>query len=145
MFVVVLPSAARLDRAMAAPACPTTATDVASAQRAAQACGGRVEAMSDRTAYRQLFATYRAAGQTITLSWPFGALPAPVVSGSSALVENLLGYSWGADSAGRNVHVFDGGYGIGSDAGGSGGTSTTHVSGYPHPHPCNAVDASGAL
>lgn len=146
-LAAVLPGIA-MESAAAAPACAPAAADAVSAQQLARACGGRVEAMSDRSPYRQLFAnadgsyttedsvvptrvrrpdgswtttdpalvrtadgwsprasvldvtvsnggsgpfaTYRYAGQTITMSWPFGALPAPVVSGTAAKFAGVL-------------------------------------------------------
>ena len=36
------------------------------------------------------FATYRSNGQTITLSWPIGPLPAPSVQGSSLVYRGVL-------------------------------------------------------
>ena len=36
------------------------------------------------------FATYRSNGQTVTLSWPLGVLPAPVVSGASLRYPSVL-------------------------------------------------------
>lgn len=146
----VLPGAARAGSQSAATAlvCAPTAADAVSAQQLAKVCGQRVEAMANRSPYRQLFAnvdgtyttedsvvparvrgadgawattdpalvrtggswapkasqvdvtvsnggsgpfaTYRAGGQTITLSWPYGILPAPAVSGTAAKFAGVL-------------------------------------------------------
>jgi len=71
-------------------------------------------------------------GGTFQMSdaWDKNSLKGKFKYGSGNILFAQGGYSWGPDNDGRDVHVGEAGFGAGSDAGGAGGFSNTHVSGY---------------